>query len=326
MKDLKNENIKKMKKAEQDKQTMKIGSAVGQLATGFVVASAIYASKEEQTADDNNNNIIEKNESLLAEAVEMPSEQIPFDNANTSDNEHQENIEKEVEGNTLDDSIPFEEDLSEDYSEKTTFVAATIIEDEVQQEQDAPFALEAKSISDDDPHPVPSTNEEILNLSSVVNTDESSETDAVQNEVLADEEVSSETFIVDDDTQNETAEVETEMVLEFEDYEDEELVNVEEVEAELAPEFDYEDETALEVENEVTFVAQDEEVDLEFEDYVDADDEYESVSVLFDEDEESTLLSYEDNLEASRSGEDGIIDDDSELSDFENNADVSSFM
>jgi hypothetical protein len=37
-------------------------------------------------------------------------------------------------------------------------------------------------------------------------------------------------------------------------------------------------------------------------------------------------LSYEDNLEASRSGEDGIIDDDSELSDFENNADVSSFM
>ena len=67
-------------------------------------------------------------------------------------------------------------------------------------------------------------------------------------------------------------------------------------------------------------------MDLEFEDYVDDDDEYESVSVLFDEDEESTLLSYEDNLETSRSGEDGIIDDDSELSDFENNADVSSFM
>lgn len=323
MKDLKNENIEKMKKAEQDKQNMKIGAAMGQLATGFVAASAIYASKEAQTADDNANNT-EKIESLLAEAVVMPGEQMPFDNANTSDNERQEEIEKEAEENTLDASIPFEEDLSEDYSEKTTFVAATIIEDEVLQEQDAPFILEAETILDN-PYPVPSTNEEILNLSSVVNTDESSETDAVQNEVLADEEVSSETFIVDDDTQHETAEVESEMVLEFEDYEDEELVNVEEVEAELAPEFDYEDETALEVENEVTFVAQ-EEVDLEFEDYVDADDEYESVSVLFDEDEESTLLSYEDNLEASRSGEDGIIDDDSELSDFENNADVSSFM
>lgn len=324
MKDLKNENIEKKKKAEQDKQNMKIGAAMGQLATGFVAASAIYASKEAQTADDNANNT-EKIESLLAEAVVMPGEQMPFDNANTSDNERQEEIEKEAEENTLDASIPFEEDLSEDYSEKTTFVAATIIEDEVLQEQDAPFILEAETILDN-PYPVPSTNEEILNLSSVVNTDESSETDAVQNEVLADEEVSSETFIVDDDTQNETAEVESEMVLEFEDYEDEELVNVEEVEAELAPEFDYEDETALEVENEVTFVAQDEEVDLEFEDYVDADDEYESVSVLFDEDEESTLLSYEDNLETSRSGEDGIIDDDSELSDFENNADVSSFM
>ena len=324
MKDLKNENIEKKKKAEQDKQNMKIGAAMGQLATGFVAASAIYASKEAQTADDNANNT-EKIESLLAEAVVMPGEQMPFDNANTSDNERQEEIEKEAEENTLDASIPFEEDLSEDDSEKTTFVAATIIEDEVLQEQDAPFILEAETILDN-PYPVPSTNEEILNLSSVVNTDESSETDAVQNEVLADEEVSSETFIVDDDTQNETAEVESEMVLEFEDYEDEELVNVEEVEAELAPEFDYEDETALEVENEVTFVAQDEEVDLEFEDYVDADDEYESVSVLFDEDEESTLLSYEDNLEASRSGEDGIIDDDSELSDFENNADVSSFM
>lgn len=323
MKDLKNENIEKKKKAEQDKQNMKIGAAMGQLATGFVAASAIYASKEAQTADDNANNT-EKIESLLAEAVVMPGEQMPFDNANTSDNERQEEIEKEAEENTLDASIPFEEDLSEDYSEKTTFVAATIIEDEVLQEQDAPFILEAETILDN-PYPVPSTNEEILNLSSVVNTDESSETDAVQNEVLADEEVSSETFIVDDDTQNETAEVESEMVLEFEDYEDEELVNVEEVEAELAPEFDYEDETALEVENEVTFVAQ-EEVDLEFEDYVDADDEYESVSVLFDEDEESTLLSYEDNLEASRSGDDGIIDDDSELSDFENNADVSSFM
>lgn len=323
MKDLKNENIEKKKKAEQDKQNMKIGAAMGQLATGFVAASAIYASKEAQTADDNANNT-EKIESLLAEAVVMPGEQMPFDNANTSDNERQEEIEKEAEENTLDASIPFEEDLSEDYSEKTTFVAATIIEDEVLQEQDAPFILEAETILDN-PYPVPSTNEEILNLSSVVNTDESSETDAVQNEVLADEEVSSETFIVDDDTQHETAEVESEMVLEFEDYEDEELVNVEEVEAELAPEFDYEDETALEVENEVTFVAQ-EEVDLEFEDYVDADDEYESVSVLFDEDEESTLLSYEDNLEASRSGEDGIIDDDSELSDFENNADVSSFM
>ena len=323
MKDLKNENIEKMKKAEQDKQNMKIGAAMEQLATGFVAASAIYASKEAQTADDNANNT-EKIESLLAEAVVMPGEQMPFDNANTSDNERQEEIEKEAEENTLDASIPFEEDLSEDYSEKTTFVAATIIEDEVLQEQDAPFILEAETILDN-PYPVPSTNEEILNLSSVVNTDESSETDAVQNEVLADEEVSSETFIVDDDTQHETAEVESEMVLEFEDYEDEELVNVEEVEAELAPEFDYEDETALEVENEVTFVAQ-EEVDLEFEDYVDADDEYESVSVLFDEDEESTLLSYEDNLEASRSGEDGIIDDDSELSDFENNADVSSFM
>ena len=323
MKDLKNENIEKKKKAEQDKQNMKIGAAMGQLATGFVAASAIYASKEAQTADDNANNT-EKIESLLAEAVVMPGEQMPFDNANTSDNERQEEIEKEAEENTLDASIPFEEDLSEDYSEKTTFVAATIIEDEVLQEQDAPFILEAETILDN-PYPVPSTNEEILNLSSVVNTDESSETDAVQNEVLADEEVSSETFIVDDDTQHETAEVESEMVLEFEDYEDEELVNVEEVEAELAPEFDYEDETALEVENEVTFVAQ-EEVDLEFEDYVDADDEYESVSVLFDEDEESTLLSYEDNLETSRSGEDGIIDDDSELSDFENNADVSSFM
>ena len=323
MKDLKNENIEKKKKAEQDKQNMKIGAAMGQLATGFVAASAIYASKEAQTADDNANNT-EKIESLLAEAVVMPGEQMPFDNANTSDNERQEEIEKEAEENTLDASIPFEEDLSEDYSEKTTFVAATIIEDEVLQEQDAPFILEAETILDN-PYPVPSTNEEILNLSSVVNTDESSETDAVQNEVLADEEVSSETFIVDDDTQNETAEVESEMVLEFEDYEDEELVNVEEVEAELAPEFDYEDETALEVENEVTFVAQ-EEVDLEFEDYVDADDEYESVSVLFDEDEESTLLSYEDNLEASRSGDDGIIDDDSELSDFENNADLSSFM
>ena len=324
MKDFKKENIDKKKKAEQDKQNMKIGAAMGQLATGFVAASAIYASKEAQTADDNANNT-EKIESLLAEAVVMPGEQMPFDNVNTSDNERQEEIEKEAEENTLDASIPFEEDLSEDYSEKTTFVAATIIEDEVLQEQDAPFILEAETILDN-PYPVPSTNEEILNLSSVVNTDESSETDAVQDEVLADEEVSSETFIVDDDTQNETAEVESEMVLEFEDYEDEELVNVEEVEAELAPEFDYEDETALEVENEVTFVAQDEEVDLEFEDYVDADDEYESVSVLFDEDEESTLLSYEDNLEASRSGEDGIIDDDSELSDFENNADVSSFM
>lgn len=324
MKDLKNENIEKKKKAEQDKQNMKIGAAMGQLATGFVAASAIYASKEAQTADDNANNT-EKIESLLAEAVVMPGEQMPFDNANTSDNERQEEIEKEAEENTLDASIPFEEDLSEDYSEKTTFVAATIIEDEVLQEQDTPFILEAETILDN-PYPVPSTNEEILNLSSVVNTDESSETDAVQNEVLADEEVSPETFIVDDDTQNETAEVESEMVLEFENYEDEELVNVEEVEAELAPEFDYEDETALEVENEVTFVAQDEEVDLEFEDYVDADDEYESVSVLFDEDEESTLLSYEDNLEASRSGEDGIIDDDSALSDFENNADVSSFM
>ena len=324
MKDLKNENIEKKKKAEQDKQNMKIGAAMGQLATGFVAASAIYASKEAQTADDNANNT-EKIESLLAEAVVMSGEQMPFDNANTSENEHQEDIEKEAEGNTLDASIPFEEDSSEDFSEKTAFVAATIIEDEVLLEQDAPFALEAEPISDD-PYPVPGANEEILNLNSAVNTDESSETDAVQNEVLADEEVSSETFIVDDDTQNETAEVESEMVLEFEDYEDEELVNVEEVEAELAPEFDYEDETALEVENEVTFVAQDEEVDLEFEDYVDADDEYESVSVLFDEDEESTLLSYEDNLETSRSGEDGIIDDDSELSDFENNADVSSFM
>ena len=324
MKDLKNENIEKKKKAEQDKQNMKIGAAMGQLATGFVAASAIYASKEAQTADDNANNT-EKIESLLAEAVVMSGEQMPFDNANTSENEHQEDIEKEAEGNTLDASIPFEEDSSEDFSEKTAFVAATIIEDEVLLEQDAPFALEAEPISDD-PYPVPGANEEILNLNSAVNTDESSETDTVQDEVLADEEVSSETFIVDDDTQNETAEVESEMVLEFEDYEDEELVNVEEVEAELAPEFDYEDETALEVENEVTFVAQDEEVDLEFEDYVDADDEYESVSVLFDEDEESTLLSYEDNLETSRSGEDGIIDDDSELSDFENNADVSSFM
>ena len=324
MKDLKNEIIEKKKKAEQDKQNMKIGAAMGQLATGFVAASAIYASKEAQTADDNANNT-EKIESLLAEAVVMSGEQMPFDNANTSENEHQEDIEKEAEGNTLDASIPFEEDSSEDFSEKTAFVAATIIEDEVLLEQDAPFALEAEPISDD-PNPVPGANEEILNLNSAVNTDESSETDTVQDEVLADEEASSETFIVDEDTQNETAEVESEMVLEFEDYEDEELVNVEEVEAELAPEFDYEDETALEVENEVTFVAQDEEVDLEFEDYVDVDDEYESVSVLFDEDEESTLLSYEDNLEASRSGEDGIIDDDSELSDFENNADVSSFM
>ena len=324
MKDLKNENIEKKKKAEQDKQNMKIGSAVGQLATGFVAASAICASKEEQKADDNDN-IIEKNESLLAEAVVMPGEQIPFDNANTSDNEHQETIEKEAEGNTFDASIPFEEDLSEDYSEKTTFAAATIIEDEVLQEQDAPFFLETETISDE-PYSVPAANEEILNLSSVVNVDESSETDAVQDEVLADEEVPSETFIADEEMQNETAEVESEMVLEFEDYEDEELVNVEEVEAELAPEIDYEDETALEVENEVVSVVQDEDVDLEFEDYVDADDEYESVSVLFDEDEESTLLSYEDNLEASRSGEDGIIDDDSELSDFENNADVSSFM
>ena len=324
MKDFKKENIEKRKKAEQEKQNMKIGAAMGQLATGFVAASAIYASKEAQTADDNANNT-EKKESLLAEAVVMPGEQMPFDNANTSDNERQEEIEKEAEENTLDASIPFEEDLSEDYSEKTTFIAATIIEDEVLQEQDAPFILEAETILDN-PYPVPSTNEEILNLSSVVNTDESSETDAVQDEVLADEEVSSETFIVDEGTQNETAEVESEMVLEFEDYEDEVLVNVEEVEAELVPEIDYEDETALEVENEVTFVAKDEEVDLEFEDYVDADDEYESVSVLFDEDEESTLLSYEDNLEASRSGEDGIIDDDSELSDFENNADISSFM
>lgn len=313
MKDLKNENIEKKKKAEQDKQNMKIGAAMGQLATGFVAASAIYASKEAQTADDNANNT-EKIESLLAETVVMPGEQMPFDNVNTSDNERQEDIEKEAEEYTLDASIPFEEDLSEDYSEKTTFVAATIIEDEVLQEQDAPFILEAETILDN-PYPVPSTNEEILNLSSVVNTYESSETDAVQDEVLADE-----------DTQNETAEVESEMVLEFEDYEDEELVNAEEIEAESVLEIDYEDETALEVENEVTFVAQDEEVDLEFEDYVDADDEYESVSVLFDEDEESTLLSYEDNLEASRSGEDGIIDDDSELSDFENNADVSSFM
>ena len=313
MKDFKKENIDKKKKAEQDKQNMKIGAAMGQLATGFVAASAIYASKEAQTADDNANNT-EKIESLLAEAVVMPGEQMPFDNVNTSDNERQEDIEKEAEEYTLDASIPFEEDLSEDYSEKTTFVAATIIEDEVLQEQDAPFILEAETILDN-PYPVPSTNEEILNLSSVVNTDESSETDAVQDEVLADE-----------DTQNETAEVESEMVLEFEDYEDEELVNAEEIEAESVLEIDYEDETALEVENEVTFVAQDEEVDLEFEDYVDADDEYESVSVLFDEDEESTLLSYEDNLEASRSGEDGIIDDDSELSDFENNADVSSFM
>ena len=324
MKDFKKENIDKKKKAEQDKQNMKIGAAMGQLATGFVAASAIYASKEAQTADDNANNT-EKIESLLAEAVVMSGEQMPFDNANTSENEHQEDIEKEAEGNTLDASIPFEEDSSEDFSEKTAFVAATIIEDEVLLEQDAPFALEAEPISDD-PYPVPGANEEILNLNSAVNTDESSETDTVQDEVLADEEVSSETFIADEEMQNETAEVESEMVLEFEDYEDEELVNVEEVEAELAPEFDYEDETALEVENEVTFVAQDEEVDLEFEDYVDVDDEYESVSVLFDEDEESTLLSYEDNLEASRSGEDGIIDDDSELSDFENNADVSSFM
>ena len=325
MKDLKNENIEKKKKAEQDKQNMKIGAAMGQLATGFVAASAIYASKEAQTADDNANNT-EKIESLLAEAVVMPGEQMPFDNANTSDNERQEEIEKEAEENTLDASIPFEEDLSEDFSEKTTFVAATIIEDEVQQEQDAPFALEAKSISDDDPYPVPGANEEILNLSSVVSIDESSETDAVQDEILADEEVPSETFIADEGMQNETAEVESEIVLEFEDYEAEELVNVEEVEAELSPEIDYEDETALEVENEVVSVVQDEEVDLEFEDYVDDDDEYESVSVLFDEDEENTLLSYEDNLEASRSGEDGIIDDDSELSDFENNADVSSFM
>ena len=324
MKDFKKENIDKKKKAEQDKQNMKIGAAMGQLATGFVAASAIYASKEEQSADDNDNNT-EKIESLLAEAVVMPGEPIPFDKANMSDNEPQEDVEKEAEGNTLDDSIPFEEVSSEDFSEKTTFVAATIIEDEVLQEQDAPFALEAESISDE-PYSVPVANEDILNLSSAVNIDESSETDAVQDEVLADEEVPSETFIADEEMQNETAEVESEMVLEFEDYDDEELVNVEEVEAELAPEIDYEDETALEVETEVTFVAQDEEVDLEFEDYVDADDEYESVSVLFDEDEESTLLSYEDNLEASRSGEDGIIDDDSELSDFENNADVSSFM
>lgn len=324
MKDFKKENIDKKKKAEQDKQNMKIGAAMGQLATGFVAASAIYASKEEQTADDNANNT-EKIESLLAEAVVMPGEPIPFDNANMSDNEPQEDVEKEAEGNVLDDSIPFEEVSSEDFSQKTTFVAATIIEDEVLQEQDAPFVLDVESISDE-PYSVPAANEDILNLSSAVNIDESSETDAVQDEVLADEEVSSETFIADEEMQNETAEVESEMVLEFEDYEDEELVNAEEVEAELAPEIDYEDETALEVENEVVSVVQDEDLDLEFEDYVDADDEYESVSVLFDEDEESTLLSYEDNLEASRSGEDGIIDDDSELSDFENNADVSSFM
>ena len=325
MKDLKNENIEKKKKAEQDKQNMKIGAAMGQLATGFVAASAIYASKEAQTADDNANNT-EKIESLLAEAVVMPGEQMPFDNANTSDNERQEEIEKEAEENTLDASIPFEEDLSEDYSEKTSFVAATVIEeDDALQEQASSFVLEAEPITDDAISVADNSNVDVLEQLSTLDTDETSGLDSAQDNVLVDEEVPSESFMAEEDISSETAEVESEMVLEFEDYEDEVLVNATEVEAELAPEFDYEDETALEVENEVTFVAQ-EEVDFEFEDYVDADDEYESVSVLFDEDEESTLLSYEDNLEASRSGEDGIIDDDSELSDFENNADVSSFM
>ena len=116
MKDFKKENIEKRKKAEQEKQNMKIGSAMGQIATGILAASAIYASKEEQTADDNANN-----ESLLAESVLMSGENIPFEYNNTSANEHEEETETDVEGNTPgDDSIPFEEDSPEDNSEKTS--------------------------------------------------------------------------------------------------------------------------------------------------------------------------------------------------------------
>lgn len=326
MKDFKKENIEKRKKAEQEKQNMKIGAAMGQLATGFVAASAIYASKEAQTADDNANNT-EKKESLLAEAVVMPGEQMPFDNANTSDNERQEEIEKEAEENTLDASIPFEEDSPEDYSEKMSFVAASVIEeDNALQEQASSFVLEAEPITDDTISVADNSNVDVLEQLSTLDTDETSELDSAQDNVLVDEEVPSESFMAEEDISSETAEVESEMMLEFEDYEDEVLLNATEVEAELVPEIDYEDETALDIENEVISVVHDEEVDLEFEDYIDSDDEYESVSVLFDEDEESTLLSYEDNLESSRSTEDGVIDDDSELSDFENNADVSSFM
>lgn len=66
--------------------------------------------------------------------------------------------------------------------------------------------------------------------------------------------------------------------------------------------------------------------DLEFEEYVDADDEYDSVSVLFDDEEDNTLLSFNDDMETSRMAEDSFVDDDADLSDFENDADVSSFM
>lgn len=323
MKDFKKENIEKRKKAEQEKQNMKIGSAMGQIATGILAASAIYASKEEQTADDNANN-----ESLLAESVLMSGENIPFEYNNTSANEHEEETETDVEGNTPgDDSIPFEEDSPEDNSEKMSFVAASVIEeDNALQEQASSFVLEAEPITDDTISVADNSNVDVLEQLSTLDTDETSELDSAQDNVLVDEEVPSESFMAEEDISSETAEVESEMVLEFEDYEDEVLLNATEVEAELVPEINYEDETALDIENEVISVVHDEEVDLEFEDYIDSDDEYESVSVLFDEDEESTLLSYEDNLESSRSTEDGVIDDDSELSDFENNADVSSFM
>ena len=345
MKDLKNKNIEKKKLAEQDKLNQKIGSTMGQVATGFVAASAIYASLDEQAEDDN----VEMKEPLLAEAVQMPDELALSDNDEMADKENEQVDEQNEE------EIPADE--------KGLFVAATLIDDDVQQEQDAPFVMEAESITDD-AFSVADNGENIMDQFLVGNDETATDAEMPQEEVSIDEEISAEATITEENYSNEAVEETSEIELEFEEYEDGSIIDVNEVGAEIALEIDSEDESqfeadvmsvaqddeelelefeeyedeslvnAVEVDSEdeqqfeadVMSVAQDEEVELEFEEYVDADDEYDSVSVLFDEDEENTLLSYEDNLEASRSGEDGIIDDDSALSDFENNADVSSFM
>lgn len=344
MKDLKNKNIEKKKLAEQEKLNQKIGSTMGQVATGFVAASAIYASLDEQAEDDN----VEMKEPLLAEAVQMPDELALSDNDEMADKENEQVDEQNEE------EIPADE--------KGLFLAATLIDDDVHQEQDAPFVMEAESITDD-AFSVADNGENIMDQFLVGNDETATDAEMSQEEVSIDEEISADAIVTEENYSNEAVEETSEIELEFEEYEDDSLNNVNEVGAEIALEIDSEDESqieadvmpvaqdeelelefeeyedeslvsAVEVDSEdeqqfeadVMPVEQDEEMELEFEEYVDADDEYDSVSVLFDEDEENTLLSYEDDLEASRSTEDGIIDDDSALSDFENNADVSSFM
>ena len=324
---------------EEDKNII-AGYAAGKLATAALVGAAIHTIYNDDSdkidIDDTNSNVFSSSDIL-----EMRNEDLSGDlNNENSDVEENEDYAQETNTDFSEEDNVVELTHSMIESSEITNEEVAAKEHDISSMADASFFENSNTTFHDNA----SIDGDILVESIVI--DENSqieESSKVEFDVMLEPES------YDADLNAEVSDVVPEVLaedsqelipdLEFEEYTDlnDEVSEVTsevlaEDSQELIPDLEFEEYTDLneeisEVSSEVlTETPQELMADIEFEEYVDSDDEYDSVAALFDEEDESDYLSFNDNLEASRSAEDFGIDDETELSDFENDADVNSFM